>query len=169
MASPTSDADGELEQRATSGRGVAVAGDARARLAATASVKATTGVTMPSLSPLSTLSTRRSRMGMRSVVDHLGAEGGVGGRQRRSDETGQRPGQVVEDPRRSEGPEQDREWEADPEQPCWEGMVMPELGDVHPRRIGEQQERECHLRDQMDRGSVDIRPSSGPQSGFASR
>ena len=34
-------------------------------LAATASAKATTGVTMPSLSPLSTLSNRRSRMGTR--------------------------------------------------------------------------------------------------------
>ena len=34
-------------------------------LAATASVNATTGVTMPSLSPLSTLSNRRSRMGTR--------------------------------------------------------------------------------------------------------
>ena len=90
------------------------------------------------------------------VVDHLRAERGVGGRQRCSDEAGQRPGQVVEEPGRSEGPEQYRERQPDPEQPSGQEGVMPELGDVHPRCVGEQQQGECHLREEVDRRSVDI-------------
>ena len=96
-------------------------------VAATASVNATIGVTIPSLRPLSTLSARRSRIGTLLVVDDLGAERGIGGRQGRGDEAGERHRQIVEAPRRGERAQQQRQWEPDPEQAGREAMSLRSL------------------------------------------
>jgi hypothetical protein len=91
-----------------------------------------------------------------AVVDHLRAQCRVGGRQRRPHETGERPGEVVQDQGSREGSEQDRERKPDPEQPCRKEGVSPELGDIHACRVREQQQRECHFGQQVHRGSVHI-------------
>ncbi len=125
-------------------------------LAATTRVKATIGVTIPSLSPLSTLRARRRRIGILLVVDHLRAQSGVGGRQRRRDEAHHGQRKVGEAPRRDDRAQHERERQAQPEQTCRDADVLAQSHHIDPGRVREEEERKRDLRQDVHRWRVDV-------------
>ena len=154
------DAEREIEQRAAS-RGLAVAGrphlvgdhregedDDRGHDAVVESALHVQRSTQPQRYPL--------------VVDDLHAERRPSG-QRRPHETGERPGEVVEDHGSNERTEDHREGQADAQQASREGEVSSQLGHVHPCRVREQQECEGQLGQQVDRRRLDVH-GEGPTS-----
>ncbi len=96
------------------------------------------------------------------VVDHLRAQRSVGRRQGRTDKACERPRQIVEEPGREQGPEHHRQRKPDAEEPCREPDVASELVDVHPGGVGEQQQREGHLRDHVDRRGLEVHREGPP-------
>ena len=125
-------------------------------------MKTTTGVAMPSFSPLSTLSARRSRPGDSPVVDHLHAESGVGRGERSTDEAGERPREAVEEHRGQETTEHHRQRKADGEQPRRDREVAPQLREVHPGRIREQHQGQSDLSEDVDRRGFDVNGERSP-------
>ncbi len=98
------------------------------------------------------------------VVHHLGAQRGVGGRQGGAHEPRQGPGQVVQQPRRQQGAEEDREREPETQQSRRKPEVPAQCAYVDPRGVGEEQQRQRDLREQVDRGCLDVdrqRPPGG--------
>ena len=131
-------------------------------LAATTRVKATIGVTMPSLSPLSTLRARRSRIGICSSLTtwalraaSVGASVAATKQTMARDRSGKHHAATI-------APSTEREGQAHPEQTCRDADVLSQPKHVHPRRVGEEQECERGLRQDMHRWRVDVDGEDAP-------
>ncbi len=90
------------------------------------------------------------------VVDHLRAQSGVGGRQRRRDEAHHGQRQVGEAPRRNDRAQHQRERQAHPEQTCRDADVLAQPHHIDPGRVREEKERKRGLRQDMHRWRVDV-------------
>ena len=109
-------------------------------VAAEAMQNVTTGVAMPSLSPLSTFSTRRTRAGgarRRSPMRSARRRSAPGG----GDQAGQGERQLGNSSTASAVPARMRQRQADPEQPGGQRQVAAGRGQRDRRRVGEQQQR----------------------------
>ena len=98
------------------------------------------------------------------VVDHCDAERRVSRRQRSATRP-PTPTETTEDPAGQDAPRDHREQKADTQQPDRDRNVALS-GHVHPRRIGEEHERQRDLGDPMHRRGVDVDAQRSP-SGFA--
>ena len=124
----------------------------------------TNGVAMPSLSPLSTLSRRRIRLGIRASSMMAGPEGRIGGGHDGSD-GGRHPQRDARD--EAEGhrrPEADGQGQPDGQEPDGQAEVVTELVDVDPRGVGEEDQRQGDLGQRPDGRRVGIEVDEGQGS-----
>ena len=84
------------------------------------------------------------------VGDDRLPERGIGAREADGEEERLRPVQAGEDPSADERARDDRQGQADAEQPQGDGVLGAERTQVDPRCIGEQDERERRLGEQLD-------------------
>jgi hypothetical protein len=82
---------------------------------------------MPSFKPLSTLSARRILTGTGPVREDRQPERGVSRGEDRCDERNRRPPCGREQQRSDQGPERDREWQADQQEPHGELSIALDL------------------------------------------
>jgi len=108
----------------------------------------TTGVAMPSLSPLSTFRTRRTRSGR--VGHHRRAERGVRGCERSAHQQRDPDAHAGEQRRRQQRPGGDGERQPHREQAGVETQVGAQVWQPNPGRIGEQNPDQGDLGDDLD-------------------
>ena len=125
-------------------------------VAATTRVKATIGVTMPSLSPLSTLRARRSRIGICSSLTtwalraaSVGASVAATKQTMARDRSAKHHAATI-------APSTSVRGRPNPEQTCREADVLPQPHHVDPGRVREEQERKRGLRQDVHRWRVDV-------------
>ena len=156
------DADADGSVRAAGGVRRCVVSCTPSSSAATASVKTTIGVTMPSLSPLSTLRVRRTRVGIRSsLITCALSAASVGARAAPTKPASAHVKSWNIHAATSE-PSHHRERKADPEQSRRKAGVVTEAGQVHSRRVREEQQRQRHLGEQVDRRGFNIDGERSP-------
>ena len=125
--------------------------------AAPAMARRTTGVTMPSLSPLSTLTMPPTRSGTVRVAHDQPPQSRIGRGQRRPDEQGQ-PRRRGRRPARRRAPSPAHgHRERHGEQPDEHGGVRAELAQAHLRRVGEQHPHQGDLGEHLERLGLDVR------------